>query len=96
MPQACVDVEEYNVYKNSTLIGSSTDTFFVDPGLLPDFYEYYVKAMYYFGESENSDPIYILIVSLDENETGELIVSPNPALEFVLDELGIKHSIERK
>jgi hypothetical protein len=82
-PAACVAATEYNVYRNSEMIGSTADTVYTDTGLASDFYEYYVTASYYFGESENSDPVYILITSLDENLAGELVVSPNPAIDQV-------------
>ena len=82
-PEPCISLSEFNVYRNDDLIGSTTDTVYTDPDLLPAFYTYNVTAVYYFGESELSDPVYVLIVSVDENETNELIVSPNPALDFI-------------
>jgi hypothetical protein len=82
-PEPCVTVDDYNVYRNSELIGSTVDTFYVDPDLPNDFYEYYVKANYYFGESEGSDYVYILITSMDENALDDLYVSPNPAIDLV-------------
>ena len=72
-----------------TLLGTTTDTFYVDMGLTNGLYTYTATAVYYFGESEVSNAIPILIVSLDENNANELVVSPNPAVDFVMVNSGI-------
>ncbi len=88
-PEGCVMPDEYNVYEDGTFLGSTTDTFYVDMGLTNGLFTYTATAVYYFGESEVSNSITILIVSLDENNANELVVSPNPAIDYVKVNSGI-------
>jgi hypothetical protein len=88
-PVACVAANEYNVYRNSVLMGSTVDTFYIDPDLSNDLYLYYVTAVYYFGESGNSSAVPILITSFDENKENGILVSPNPASGYVMVKSGI-------
>ncbi len=89
-PQSCVAADEFNIYKNSALIGSTSDTFYVDPGLLPEFYEYYITAVYYFGESDFSLPAYSLIVGLENADATRFQIFPNPASDLVTVKSPIK------
>jgi len=88
-PEGCVMPDEYSVYEDGTLLGTTADTFYVDMGLANGLYTYTATAVYYFGESEVSNAIPILIVSLDENNASELVVSPIPAVDYVKVNAGI-------
>jgi|GEM_PF-3116875 len=80
-PEGCLLPDGYNLYRDGAMINTSliTDLTYTDTGLETGFYEYYVTAVYYFGESEPSDPTYVLIVGIDEINTNSLQVYPNPA-----------------
>ena len=57
---------------------------YVDPALDPGFYEYYVIAVYYFGESGVSDNAYALITGINEIDASMFSIFPNPASDLVL------------
>lgn len=73
-PAACIDPLGYNVYRNNTLLGFITDTTFTD---IFGYYQYFVTAVYYFGESGPSNSI--IITGLKENRTSLINIFPNPA-----------------
>jgi hypothetical protein len=82
-PEACLAPDEYNVYRYNTIVGSSTTLSYTDTGVPYGYYEYYIKAVYYFGESGNSDLAGVL-VGIDEMNAGEFQVFPNPASNHVI------------
>jgi hypothetical protein len=82
-PEACLAPGEYYVYRYNTIVGSSTTLSYTDTGVPYGYYEYYIKAVYYFGESGNSDPAGVL-VGIDEMNAGEFRVFPNPASNHVI------------
>jgi hypothetical protein len=81
-PAACLLPDEYEVYRDGEPIGTTTELTFTDPGLTTGFYEYYVVAIYYFGESGPSDPAYVL-VGIENPTAAEFQIYPNPASELV-------------
>jgi hypothetical protein len=81
-PAACLPPDEYEVYRDGEPIGTTTELTFTDPGLTTGFYEYYVVAIYYFGESGPSDPAYVL-VRIENPTAAEFQIYPNPASELV-------------
>jgi len=81
-PAACLAPDSYNIYRDGSMIGSSTETSFVDSGLAAGFFEYYVVAVYYFGESGNSAPAYVL-VGVNELDANQFQVYPNPAKDML-------------
>ena len=64
------------------MVGTTTDLTYTDPGLGVGFYEYYIVAVYYFGESGNSAPAYVL-VGIGEASASEFQIYPNPATDLV-------------
>jgi len=52
---------EYNVYRDDALIGTTTETGFVDAGLEIGFYAYTVTAVYDDGESDPAGPVEVAI-----------------------------------
>jgi hypothetical protein len=81
-PTACLAPDEYNVYRDGSLIGTTEELEYLDAGLTSGFYEYYIKAVYYFGESENSNPAYVL-VGINELSGIMFQLYPNPASSVV-------------
>lgn len=82
VPDACLAPDEYDVYRDGSYIGSTAELEYTDPGLTTGFYEYYVVAVYYFGESGNSAPAYVLVGIGDVSST-EFQIYPNPASDIV-------------
>lgn len=82
VPLACLAPDSYNVYRDGSMIGSSTTLGYLDPGLTSGFYEYYVVAVYYFGESGNSAPAYVL-VGVGELSANQFQIYPNPAKDLL-------------
>jgi len=81
-PTGCLVPDGYNLYRDDAMINTSliTELTYTDPDLESGFYEYYATAVYYFGESDPSDPTYVLIVGIEEVNAGSLQVYPNPVL----------------
>ena len=73
-PSACIEPIGYNVYCDNTIIGFIEDTSFL---CSYGFYEFWVTAVYYFGESNPSNSI--IITGLPETDLLEIIIYPNPA-----------------
>jgi hypothetical protein len=84
-PAACVAPDGYNVYRDGVQVNTSlvTDLTFSESGLAAGLYEYYVTAVYYFGESDGSSPTYVLIVGINELNASQFQIFPNPASDFV-------------
>jgi hypothetical protein len=81
-PDACLAPDEYSIYRDGTMVGSTTDLEYTDEGLGVGFYEYYIVAVYYFGESGSSAPAYVL-VGIGEASASEFQIFPNPATDLV-------------
>jgi hypothetical protein len=80
-PTGCLTPDGYNLYRDGTIVNTSiiTELTYTDAGLESGFYEYYVTAVYYFGESDPSDPAYVLITGVDELLAGKIEIFPNPS-----------------
>jgi hypothetical protein len=81
-PEGCLAADSYNIYRDGSLVGSSATTEYSDTDLPNGFYEYFIRAVYYFGESGNSDPAYVL-VGINELQAGDFEIFPNPASQKV-------------
>ncbi|MEZ5082626.1 MAG: carboxypeptidase regulatory-like domain-containing protein [Bacteroidales bacterium] len=85
-PDCCVAPDGYNVYRDDVMINTSlvTELTFVDPDLEPGFlYTYHVVAVYYFGESEASDPAFTLITGVNPFDAKSFRIQPNPATDYI-------------
>jgi len=83
-PDACLAPDSYSIYRDNDMIAEGvTGLEYVDAGLAPGFYEYYVIAVYYFGDSEASEPAYALITGIEDYDASMLQIFPNPANELV-------------
>ncbi len=85
VPNACLAPDGYNVFRDGVQVNTAlvTDLTYTETGLDPGLYEYYVTAVYYFGESVGSSPTYALVVGIDELDATRLQIFPNPASEMV-------------
>jgi hypothetical protein len=82
MPEGCLAPDGYNIYRYETMIDYTIALSYTDNGVPNGFYEYYIRAVYYFGESVNSDPASVL-VDLEELNVHEFMIFPNPASSHV-------------
>ena len=84
-PSGCLMAEGFNVYRNGVLLNPTpvTDLTYIDiePGL--GNFEYFVKAVYYFGESIASASVSVIITGEDESHASTLQVFPNPSSNLV-------------
>ena len=80
-PTACLSPDGYNIFRNDEQINSTLviEPTYIDPDLPGNFYEYYVTAVYYFGESIPSDPTYALFYDIDEFNFEICRIYPNPS-----------------
>ncbi|MCF7920224.1 MAG: hypothetical protein K9N06_09970 [Candidatus Cloacimonetes bacterium] len=82
-PPSNRDLTAYNVYRNSLLVGTVTDTIYTEENLPEDIYEYYVTAVYSdIYESEPSESVNIEVVPVNDDDisAGNISISnyPNP------------------
>jgi hypothetical protein len=84
-PNACLAPDGYNIYRDGNMINATlvTALTYVDPELPIGLYEYYVTAVYYFGESDPSDPVYTLITGIEDIDSDLFRIYPNPVSEVV-------------
>jgi hypothetical protein len=84
-PNACLDPDGYNIIRDGVQINTNlvTALTYVDPALIPGLFEYKVKAVYYFGESGFSNPVYALITDINEVSADQIRIFPNPASQMV-------------
>ncbi|MCD4788880.1 MAG: T9SS type A sorting domain-containing protein, partial [Bacteroidales bacterium] len=84
-PAACLAPDGYNVFRDGSQVNTSlvTELTYVDLALTAGFYEYYVVAVYYFGESASSNPAYVLITGIEEPDADMFRIFPNPATDLV-------------
>ncbi|MCD4695380.1 MAG: T9SS type A sorting domain-containing protein, partial [Bacteroidales bacterium] len=75
-PSGCLTPDGYNVYRDNTLLGFTTDTSFIDSY---GNYEYALTAVYYFGESNPTETL--IITWLQEKEGPQVSIYPIPAGE---------------
>jgi len=86
---ACLLPETYNLYRDGELIAVLTEPSYCDTLPMPGFFEYYITATYYFGESGPSDTFYYLWVDASNvTYEKEIRIYPNP----VNDELFVESS----
>ncbi|MCF8367628.1 MAG: carboxypeptidase regulatory-like domain-containing protein [Bacteroidales bacterium] len=85
-PDACLAPDGYNIFRDGSQINAAlvTDLTYVDESLAAGFYEYYVTAVYYFGESGASNAQYALVTGINELDANMLSIHPNPASDFVM------------
>ena len=79
--QACIAPEYFKIYRDGTLIAETPDYSFCDTLFTPGYYEYYINAHYYFGDSDPCEPFYFLWVGTSISGAKEMRVQvfPNPA-----------------
>jgi len=83
-PAACLAPDSYSIYRDNAMIADGvTGLEYVDESLPGGFYEYYVIAVYYFGDSEASEPAYVLITGIEDYDASLFQIFPNPATELV-------------
>jgi hypothetical protein len=84
-PACCVTPDSYDIYRDGVMIDNVATTQYTDPDLPQGFYEYYVKAVYYFGTSGSSNATYVLVpsVGIGELNADAFQIFPNPADELV-------------
>ncbi|MCB0807322.1 MAG: T9SS type A sorting domain-containing protein, partial [Bacteroidales bacterium] len=81
-PEACVAPDEYEVFRDGSSVGTTTDLEFNDVVPTGGVYQYHVVAKYYFGDSDNSNFAFVL-VGIEENLADMFEIYPNPASSFV-------------
>ncbi|MBL7105866.1 MAG: T9SS type A sorting domain-containing protein [Bacteroidales bacterium] len=83
-PSGCLTPDGYNIYRDDEKINTS-----LIMGLLysdsPGYgnFEYYVTAVYYFGESDPSNIDNVEISGINEPDAEEFKIYPNPATDFI-------------
>jgi hypothetical protein len=80
MPSGCALADGYNLYRNGNKVNSVliSELSYSDTVEFGGTYEYYVTAVYYFGESEPSNMETVVITSVMEQVVSELNIFPNP------------------
>ncbi len=85
-PEACLAPDSYSVYKNGEMIADGITELEYDDGpqpAQPDV-EYYIVAVYYFGESGASNAIYVdIITNIEDYDASLFQIFPNPASELI-------------
>ena len=69
---------KYNIYRNESLIGNTSQSSYLDEDLEIGKYTYAVSAVYEDGESEKTTPVTVDVTSVIENNEIGFIVYPNP------------------
>ena len=84
-PDACLAPDGYDIYRDGSQINTSlvTALTYVDAALEIGLYEYYVVAVYYFGESDPSDPVYTLITGIEDVNSDIFRIYPNPVSSMI-------------
>ncbi|RLD62066.1 MAG: hypothetical protein DRJ05_01210 [Bacteroidetes bacterium] len=85
VPQESKELLSYNVMRNGSQIGNTTETNYTDESVSPvGLYTYCVTAVYDNGESEcSNDHIVDVITGINENLFNNTQVFPNPASDMV-------------
>jgi len=83
---SCIEPDGYNVYRNGEQLNTSViiETVYIDePGA--GTWEYYVTAVYYFGESGPSNSQIVVITGIEESLPDfNVIIYPNPASDRIM------------
>jgi hypothetical protein len=84
-PAGCANPDGYNIYRNGSKLNDSPviEMFYTDTLEMSETYEYFVTAVYYFGESEPSNTVIVLVTSAETGNARFLNVFPNPAEDFL-------------
>lgn len=77
-PSGCLVPLGYNIYRDDSFLGFTPNTVYVDPF---GFYEYVVTAVYYFGESDPTEPL--MITGIFDESTPKISIFPVPASEVL-------------
>jgi hypothetical protein len=82
---ACIAPEYFKIYKDYNLIAETTSYGYCDTLLSPGYYEYYITAQYYFGESDPCETFYFIWEETAVGETNQLKTHfcPNPAEDVI-------------
>ncbi|MCB2219669.1 MAG: T9SS type A sorting domain-containing protein [Bacteroidetes bacterium] len=88
---ACIAPEYFKIYKDYNLIAETTSNSYCDTLFSPGYYEYYITAQYYFGESDPCESFYFIWEETSIGETNQIKphVFPNPAK----DEISISSNV---
>ncbi|MCD4732184.1 MAG: T9SS type A sorting domain-containing protein [Bacteroidales bacterium] len=80
-PDACLNPDGYNIYRFGSQINQElvTELTYVDQAITLSYIEYYVTAVYYFGESEPSETAYVIMPGLNDKLISLAFIFPNPA-----------------
>ena len=84
-PQKSLEPDGYNIYRNGVQqnLLPVTGLEYEDNIPSPGSYEYYVTALYYFGESDPSNIDNVEISGINEPDAEEFKIYPNPATDFI-------------
>lgn len=84
-PLCCVSPDGYDIYRDNIKVNDNlvTELTFVETLEPSGLYEYYVTAVYYFGESETSNWVYVLFYGTDELGIENCKIFPNPCSDFI-------------
>jgi hypothetical protein len=80
-PPGCAVPNGYNIYRNGLKMNDNilTELSYTDTLDVAEIYEYFTTSVYYFGESDPSNVVTVLIISVEKEETQFLNIYPNPA-----------------
>jgi hypothetical protein len=84
-PSGCAVPDGYNIYRNGSKLNENpiTELFYTDTLEMSETYEYFVTAVYYFGESEPSNIVTVLVSAVETGEARFLNIFPNPAEDIL-------------
>ncbi|MFU8842680.1 MAG: GEVED domain-containing protein [Bacteroidales bacterium] len=85
-PDGCAIPDGYNIYRNGSKLNDNiiTALSYTDTDTLnaAEVYEYFTTAVYYFGESEPSNVVTVLVISVEKEGIHKLNIYPNPAIGY--------------
>ena len=83
-PESTKDLLSYNVYRDGSVIGNTTETAYTDNISNKGQYTYCVTAVYDEGESEcSNDWVVDVVTGINENAFNNTQIYPNPATDVV-------------
>lgn len=85
MPSGCALADGFNMYRDGIKLNAEPINLlnYSDTVEFGGTYEYYVTAVYYFGESEPSNIETVVITSVQRQIESELVIFPNPLRNIV-------------